>query len=318
MDEPFGDRLVWSAGTHGTTTVFYVLPLRLLILFAGTWLAWRHFKSGRGDRRGATRLALFVFCCLLASWLLGAYHAISFGEYSSLVDALGRALYQATFYWVAYLAVEPLLRRYWPQGLISWTRLLAGSWRDPLVGRDLLVGCLLAPAFMVAAGAGALVSQWRGQPQFLSDEVWTPHLLGPRFAASSFFDGHVIVPLQNGLGLPFVFLLAYLLLRRKWFAGVTFVLLSLAAIPGEPMDRIVGASLVALVVRFGVLTTTSFFFALFLLRMMPMTTDLGLWYAGRTIFAVVLVAVLGLYGLRASLAGRPIFAPSSLGRLDGS
>ncbi len=269
-DEPFGDRLVWSAGTHRTTSVFYVLPLRLLILFAGTWLAWRHFKSGRGDRRGATRLALFVFCCLLASWLLGAYHAVSLGEYSSLVDALGWALYQAMFYWVAYLALEPLLRRYWPEGLISWTRLLAGSWRDPLVGRDLLVGCLFAPASMVTGAAGALVSQWRGQPPFLSDEVWTSHLLGPRFAASSLFDGHVLVPLQNGLGLPFFFLLAYLLLRRKWLAGVAFVLLFSAAVPGEPMDKIVGASLMGLVViRFGVLTTTSYFVASFLLRMMP-------------------------------------------------
>ncbi len=38
----------------------------------------------------------------------------------------------------------------------------------------------------------------------------------------------------------------------------------------------------------------------------------------RTIFALALVAALGFYGLRTSLAGRPIFRSSSLGRLDGS
>ena len=32
------------------------------------------------------------------------------------------------------------MRRRWPQTLISWTRVLAGRLRDPLVGRDVLVG----------------------------------------------------------------------------------------------------------------------------------------------------------------------------------
>jgi hypothetical protein len=40
-------------------------------------------------------------------------------------------------------ALEPYLRRRWPERIISWNRLLAGEFRDPLVGRDILIGSLL-------------------------------------------------------------------------------------------------------------------------------------------------------------------------------
>jgi serine/threonine-protein kinase len=42
--------------------------------------------------------------------------------------------------WVIYLALEPWLRRRWPHTMIGWTRYTAQGIRDPLVGRDLLVG----------------------------------------------------------------------------------------------------------------------------------------------------------------------------------
>jgi hypothetical protein len=32
------------------------------------------------------------------------------------------------------------VRRRWPATLVSWSRLLAGRFRDPLVGRDVLAG----------------------------------------------------------------------------------------------------------------------------------------------------------------------------------
>jgi hypothetical protein len=41
------------------------------------------------------------------------------------------------------MAIEPWLRRQWPKSIVSWSRLLAGSWRDPVVGRDILLGVAL-------------------------------------------------------------------------------------------------------------------------------------------------------------------------------
>ena len=45
------------------------------------------------------------------------------------------------------MAVEPFARRTWPKLLISWQRLLNGRFRDPLVGRDVLLGGLVGAAF---------------------------------------------------------------------------------------------------------------------------------------------------------------------------
>ena len=161
------------------------------------------------------------------------------------------------------------------------------------------MGCLLA-AFAVLLTATDATT--------LSDDLWIGNLLAPRFAIASLLQFHIRVPLQNGLAMPLVFLLAYVLVRRKWLAGLILMLFMLMPIGGALVFRVVGASLfTVMVVRFGVLTTTSFFFAMFVLEMYPMTTDLSLWYAGRTLFAVALVAALGFYGLRTSLAGQRLF-----------
>ena len=51
-----------------------------------------------------------------------------------------------------YLALEPWVRRYWPQTMITWSRVVAGQWTDPLVGRDLLFGTFfgIVYALMIA------------------------------------------------------------------------------------------------------------------------------------------------------------------------
>jgi hypothetical protein len=43
-----------------------------------------------------------------------------------------------------YVALEPFVRRVSPERLVSWTRLLAGDVRDPMVARDVLVGVAIA------------------------------------------------------------------------------------------------------------------------------------------------------------------------------
>jgi hypothetical protein len=61
---------------------------------------------------------------------------------------LAIAIYGALNIWLFYVALEPYVRRFWPQLLIGWTRLLSGRFRDPVVGRDVLVG---VAAGMIAA-----------------------------------------------------------------------------------------------------------------------------------------------------------------------
>ena len=49
--------------------------------------------------------------------------------------------------WIYYVALEPYVRRRWPQIMIAWSRLLGGGVRDALVGGHVLIG--------IAMGIGA-------------------------------------------------------------------------------------------------------------------------------------------------------------------
>src|SRR5262249_19645905 len=109
----------------------------------------RNLQLGRGARRGATRLALFVMSVFMADYVLAAHHVKSLGgEVVLFLTAAGFSTLMAGTIWVIYIAVEPFVRRRFPQILVSWARLLSGAWNDPLVGRDVLIG----------SGWGALVT----------------------------------------------------------------------------------------------------------------------------------------------------------------
>src|SRR5262249_49563192 len=73
-------------------------------------------------------------------WIFGGSHVPTFWEVGRLVMGLGKAAYTAGLMWVLYLALEPLVRRRWPQVIISWSRLLAGRFRDAEVGAHVLIG----------------------------------------------------------------------------------------------------------------------------------------------------------------------------------
>jgi len=74
-----------------------------------------------------------------AVWVLAAHHV---PDVSQLVNTFsgyfGSTLMAAALLWVIYVALEPYVRRFWPDGILGWTRLMAGYMRDPRVGRDVL------------------------------------------------------------------------------------------------------------------------------------------------------------------------------------
>ena len=73
--------------------------------------------------------------------------AASFDEIGLFLGAFASSLWQAFLLYVLYVALEPYVRRRWPDALVSWTRVLAGRFRDPLVGRDIEAVMVLPPAF---------------------------------------------------------------------------------------------------------------------------------------------------------------------------
>src|SRR6185503_14273232 len=88
----------------------------------------------------------FGFAAQSLAGIVASHHVPAPSEGVRLVDAIGNGLFIAAASAVFYLALEPFIRRRWPQSLISWRRLLAGDVHDPLVAGHVL----LATAFGVA------------------------------------------------------------------------------------------------------------------------------------------------------------------------
>jgi len=134
--------------------VAYLLWSLFLVSVAACsgWLLARNLRTGRGDRRGALRLALVVLSLYIGWWVLMGHHVPSlWGEVTSVLTALRGSLLAAAIIWVLYIVLEPEVRRVRPDALVSWARLLTGRWRDPLVGRDLLIGMAAGPLVVLLA-----------------------------------------------------------------------------------------------------------------------------------------------------------------------
>jgi hypothetical protein len=132
-------------------------------MIAAALLTWRNFARGRADRRGATRTAAVVALLFVTGPLLRAHHAATvYNEYMLLVGVAGSSLYNVVGLWLAYVAVEPYVRRRWPVMLIGWMRLIGGRARDPRVGAEILTGIAGGAAAFVVARTIAAVAVWQG------------------------------------------------------------------------------------------------------------------------------------------------------------
>src|ERR1700730_13326649 len=140
-----------------------ILFLVLALLLGAVLLARYNLRQGRGDRRGAFRLAFFLFSVSMLGWLFGASHVPTFDEvFRFFLLGASPALLLAGLLWLLYFALEPYVRRRWPNTIISWSRVLGGSLRDPLVGRDILVGVLFGICWALLSQLENLVRFWRG------------------------------------------------------------------------------------------------------------------------------------------------------------
>jgi hypothetical protein len=130
----------------------------IALLIAGGWVAWRNVRLGRGDRRGASRLAQVMAVMAFATWLASTHYFPEFVPFTwNLLNVgLAYSVTTAAFAAYVYLALEPYVRRRMPELLIGWARLLEGRWRDARVARELLIGtaCGASLALLVHVAAG--------------------------------------------------------------------------------------------------------------------------------------------------------------------
>ena len=235
-----------------------------------------------------------------------------------LSAGLGGALYGAAFVWLSYVALEPYVRRRWPDLLISWNRLLTGRLRDPLVGRDLLVGALLGATNAMLLHISNALPAWIDAPGMTPVPPNELMMRGAREAASYFFFR------QNdavfaAIGMMFLFFLASSLFRKKWLGAIPLGLLfALLHMSGEnlaievPFAVLIAILLVFVVLRFGLLAVAVGGVVAPFLTSSPITLDFSQWYAGRSLFALAVVVTIALYGFRVALGRRPVFAVTAL------
>ncbi|HEX8619540.1 MAG TPA: serine/threonine-protein kinase [Thermoanaerobaculia bacterium] len=282
-------------------------------------LAWKNVRKGRGDRAGALRLALFMFVARMIVWIVFAHHTPTGDEVSGFVTAVQSALYWGASIGLLHLALEPFVRRRWPEWLISWSRLLAGSVRDPLVGRDLLIGCAFGGAVVVAGQLHPLLAALFGL------HVEIPRPTSPILAVFGFLGPRgFVVQVINQLSASFLFsfvIIAILLFfamvtRNKRIAiVVTWLLFSLfmgllrgGGAIGFPLAVVVPSLLLLVLTRHGVLALIAAIFVMHLGVFYPITTELSAWYATSFILELIVVAAVALYGFKTSLAGQRLAA----------
>src|SRR4029453_15828941 len=96
--------------------------------------------SGRPDRRGAFRLAVFLFFLIATTWAFLPHAANLEGDTERMFAWFGLGMFVGGIMFLMSLAVEPFVRRSWPTMLVGWSRALTGCGRDAVVGRDIVVG----------------------------------------------------------------------------------------------------------------------------------------------------------------------------------
>jgi hypothetical protein len=301
----------------GTEWIVHVMEsfVMLAILAGGALLARQNARLGRGDRRGAARVALFLFFAEMLVWALGTNHVPSFWEINLLFMALSKAAYVAGLAWMLYLALEPLVRREWPQTLISWNRLISGRIGDSLAGAHVLIGAVLGTFVTLLADFTSLANHGaRYSTEF--GTLSLPVLLGGRHIASQLLYS-IDYSVANSMGFLFVLLVLRLILRHTIVAAAASVLIWTLIITGTGGGNIalnaisvgLGATFVILVLmRYGLLALASSVFVYSVLTTFPVTTDLSSWYAGTSILAALVVLVLAGIGIRNAISGPTWFS----------
>jgi hypothetical protein len=170
----------------------------------------RNFILGRGDRRGAARLAKVTGLCVFAASWLAAAPPFDSRIFGALHGAAAVGLFAGAWCWAYYMAIEPFVRRQWPRMLVGWSRLMAGEWRDPQVGRELFLGGLTAALIngVIYLVQNALLLKWGGEPP-LYEEFYFRALSGP-----AQLTGGLLQSLPWAVFVSLMWMVLLLLLRR--------------------------------------------------------------------------------------------------------
>jgi hypothetical protein len=256
----------------------------------------------------------------LLSWILAPHHGSAEWVVADLQNRLLPLLFSASVMSAfGYLAIEPWVRRYWPQTMITWSRFLAGRWHDPIVGRDFLFGVVWAIVHTLLQRISALGGIWLGAapPQPTSTIIdWgvaLETLMGSRAMTAELpFFG--IMGFVNAVQFCFVLFLFRALLRKPWLAVVACFSVFFVGRSHPVFDALSLSISLTVLVSHGLLATMVFMSVMVLTDAALLTLDLTAWYGQGSLVAVIVVSALAVGAFRVSLGERPLFVAGSMGQ----
>jgi hypothetical protein len=289
----------------------------ILLTLGAAVLARHNFRVGRADAVGATRLAVTAFLVEMAAWVFGFQHvADGRAEVASLTAIAGDSVLVSMTLWIMYAAFEPYCRRFWPDMLLGWSRLLAGHLRDPRVGRDLLVGLSAGVLWLVIDFVRRLFPQVLGLPPILIRAGGELTFTGT-VDAVRLWSVLAVRTLLPAFSTVMLFVVLRLATRRQIAAiaigmGVLFIWwTNLAVAPVLWLEILAQLLIIGLftfvMIRFGLLAALAALFVSSVGEVVPLTLDFAHWSAGGSSETIVLFAALAAFAFYASRAGQPLF-----------
>jgi len=301
---------------QGRGVIRFFVFLIVFALSIGTCvLARNNYKTGRGDHRGATRVAAAWLVVMFAAWLIGARFWLEpLSEFSHFLDDfVAVQLTNAVILWLIYMALEPYVRKYSADILMSWSRLLSGRVRDPRVGRDILVGILAGLTIALITIVVALVPAKLGYPPPAPRNMNLELIMSTRRAVSALLRMPTNAVL-NAMLTTLLFALIRMLVRKTWIATIvtivvgSFILLNNTQIIwlGVAAAAAVALIYVGVLERFGMLPLMMTFLTNNIVQS-GLTLDASKLYAPTAIWLMALVTAMAAFGYYASRTGEPLF-----------
>ena len=303
------NRIVATTDSIGQRIGELVVVLMIAgVIIGSLLLARRNVRLDRADRRGAIRLAAMGAIVGLVVWVLEEHHVMSPSELNLFTMAASAACFGALMLAGMYLAFEPYVRRTWPSMLVSWTRLISGSIRDPLVARDVLIGCAAGVAYESILSASHFAARAMGERPIWSAST-RPFLSA--FHAISEVGDSFMGAIFIGLTYLFVLFVIRRIIRHDWLAPIATgiavgVPLNLAG--GSPMvvaivSIVLTCARLLLLARVGLVPFTTSLFVSFMLPSFPFTIQMNTWYATVGLGGVITISALAIASMRVAMGG---------------
>jgi protein kinase-like protein len=289
----------------------------VVLLVSALLVSRSNVRAGRGDWNGASRLGIAAVVAQLVAWAFNDPHIGNPNqEVARFFASIGESLFAGGLLFVMHLAVEPAVRRYWPDGVLGWTRLLQGRFRDARVGRDVLAG-LAAGAILLLLIAARDPIQWSLGAHYPAASFGsTRYFEGTRYVLGFLSSVFAFQAVFNAMWCIFAIVGLKRLLKRMWIVGIAATLLFMFitardlfvdapgfAVVNVTITLIVVGIIITLAVRLGLLATAALFFASYAVSATPWTFDPGAWYFPPAALAFAVLTGIAIFAGYAARTG---------------